>query len=730
MFASFSNQAVRLGLWAAALAVVGSGCTSDLSDSPFQVKAQEKGAETKQMPWTPRDAPSIFSNDLVYKLDELPMAGEASNIPWASSYWPVYQDSLNYKWDGQDSMTISAKYGAAFGVDGVEDAVSRYHGVDSRSHTDECSETSECDSDLGERCSKRDGEEKGYCIPTWWGICHAWAPASILHPEPKHPVTINGVEFKVNDIKALVTLVHDRTVTKFVSGRCNDNDGADEIEYDEYGRPKSGQCIDTNPATLHILLANYLGLKGESFVEDRTFDMEVWNQPIRGYRTTRLREVTAEEANALVGATSAGGETSNRNGSVDQGAWQHFDAYTVEAGEKFKVTMGGDGDGDLYVRFGAQPTKDDYNCRPYQGGSSEVCDLTVPDGVTQAFVSVHGYSQSDFDITVTVGGGTPTEYLFNSNAERFYEVHVEVDYIAESSSGTDGNLADRIDNYTHTDRYTYILEVDNAGRLIGGEYTGASKKNHPDFLWLPIRASGNSVAGGKITYAKVKQLLDMSVVDENSGGEGDEKRVNESGTVTRGEFVHFGPFNVASGKTLKAELTGDGDADLYVRKGAKSTTTLYDCRPYKSGTEEECTVTGNGGEVWVSVAGYAATSNFALTVTYTESGDEPTDPVDPVDPPAEFEHLNVSGSVGVGEMAYHAIELEAGKQLVIKTQSSSDVDLYIQFGSQPSTSEYLKRAYTVSGNETLDFAAPSSGTLHIGVSGYEAGDYTLTTTDP
>ena len=38
-------------------------------------------------------------------------------------------------------------------------------------------------------------------------------------------------------------------------------------------------------------------------------------------------------------------------------------------------------------------------------------------------------------------------------------------------------------------------------------------------------------------------------------------------------------------------LAGTGDADLYVKRGAAPTTSSYDCRPYKSGSAETCTVT-------------------------------------------------------------------------------------------------------------------------------------------
>src|SRR5205085_1356371 len=118
----------------------------------------------------------------------------------------------NYRWDGAGTDSAAAKYGKAFGVTGVEDAVSLYHGIDGQKGSrTACTQNSQCNAKIGEECAKRVGQSDGVCIPTWWGICHAWGPAAVLLPEPKFPVTRNGVTFKVNDIKALVDLVHNST---------------------------------------------------------------------------------------------------------------------------------------------------------------------------------------------------------------------------------------------------------------------------------------------------------------------------------------------------------------------------------------------------------------------------------------------------------------------------------------------------------------------------------------
>lgn len=691
-------------------------------------KLEELGPETQgqakqEEAWAYGDRPSIFSSDLVFELSKLPAQGQAQVTPWTGSYWPVYEDSINFQWDGAND-SAAAKYGKAFNVADVENKVSKAHGIDAQSSRKECTDASVCDASIGETCAKRRGAEKGRCIPTWWGICHAWTPASILFPEPKHPVTRNGVTFKVQDLKALASLVHNSTTSKFVSLRCNTQGG--KVAVDAYGRVVANECRDTNAGTYHVLLANYLGLRQQAFAEDRVYDHEVWNQPLRAFRVKEQRAVDLAEANRLIGVTSVGGTTVNKTGTVKKGEWAHQGSFPVNPGANVKVVMSGSGDADLYVRFGAEPTAAAYDCRPYDNGSAETCDLVVPEGQQQVFVSVNGYADtSDFSLAITTGGAPPTTYQFNAKAVSFVYVKSEVDYIGEASSQTDGNLSDRIDQYTHTDRYEYVLELDDKGWVIGGEWVGASKQAHPDFLWLPTGVSGTTVAGGAISYQVVKDLVMESVRDE-SQGQLTQQTKTESGTVTKDQWVHYGPFEVAVGASLKAVMTGTGDADLYVRKGLAPTVSAYDCRPYKSGSAEECTVAG-GGPVFVSVRGYAASSTFSLNLSWaTLSGDPGT--VTPPTPPA-FAHLDTSGSVALGEMKVFELAVPVGKKVVVRTTAPSDIDLYLKTGSAPTTDAYTQRAWTSSGNETLTFTATANVTMYIGVHGYAASTFTLKTSD-
>src|SRR5438034_11679475 len=60
--------------------------------------------------WGANDNPSTFSSGLEFGISKLPTSGQAQNIPWASTYWPTYQDNINYKWDGPGSTSASGKY--------------------------------------------------------------------------------------------------------------------------------------------------------------------------------------------------------------------------------------------------------------------------------------------------------------------------------------------------------------------------------------------------------------------------------------------------------------------------------------------------------------------------------------------------------------------------------------------------------------------------------------------
>lgn len=62
---------------------------------------------------------------------------------------------------------------------------------------------------------------------------------------------------------------------------------------------------------------------------------------------------------------------------------------------------------------------------------------------------------------------------------------------------------------------------------------------------------------------------------------------------------------------------GTGDADLYVKAGSAPTDSSYDCRPYKSGNSETCTISSpSAGTYYVRVKAYSTFSGVSLKGSY------------------------------------------------------------------------------------------------------------------
>jgi len=93
--------------------------------------------------------------------------------------------------------------------------------------------------------------------------------------------------------------------------------------------------------------------------------------------------------------------------------------------------------------------------------------------------------------------------------------------------------------------------------------------------------------------------------------------------VAQNEFKTFGPFDVAAGSQIEVHMVGTGDADLYVKRGAAVSTSVYDCRPYGVTANEDCTsATFNASgpaKFYVGVNGYSD-ATATISVSYEAPG--------------------------------------------------------------------------------------------------------------
>src|SRR5690606_21058057 len=223
-------------------------------------------------------------------------------------------------------------------------------------------------------------------------------------------------------------------------------------------------------------------------------------------------------------------------------------------------------------------------------------------------------------------------------------------------------------------------------------------------------------------------ILDAkAAVDAASGGGGGDPDPggNElaNGTPVTGisggsGSTQYWTITVPSGATRLNIATsgGTGDVDLYVRRGAQPTTSTYDCRPYRSGNAETCSFTNPQAGTWhVMLRGYSAFSGVTLTATWSTGGGGGGNQLQNGVPVT-----GLSGAAGSERRC--TIQVPAGRsQLRIQTSGGTgDADLYVRFGSAPTTSTYTCRPYLSGNNETCTINSPSAGTWHVLVRGYSA----------
>lgn len=309
-------------LWVSiALTCLFIGCSDQATDSMTTETSEPNGSQApfKADEWDRQNDPERFvrylDEELVYTLSELPLEGEAKKKAWPASYWPTYQDSTNVRWQGVDTLSPMEKYDLVYNdwtpSEGFMDLRPRNNGCPTAEFDKEYYDAlgpaarwmsenrghwrthdgldNDNDGNIDE-CSGNEG------IDTWWGLCHAWTPAAILEDEPLFPVTIDGVTFEISDLKALMITTYDYSRAMVVGGRCKTS----QVERDENGRIVDDNCRDTNPGTFHVILTNFLGRLGMGFAEDRTYDAQVWNQPVDSYIVENLMEISESDAIALL----------------------------------------------------------------------------------------------------------------------------------------------------------------------------------------------------------------------------------------------------------------------------------------------------------------------------------------------------------------------------------------------------------------------------------------------
>ncbi len=192
-----------------------------------------------------------------------------------------------------------------------------------------------------------------------------------------------------------------------------------------------------------------------------------------------------------------------------------------------------------------------------------------------------------------------------------------------------------------------------------------------------------------------------------------------------------------SGQGLLVQLNGDGDADLYVKRGtppeANELNQGWDDAnfqaPFIVGSEETVFLPGaTPGEWWIAVVGYDSENSFSLRASISAGT------------AAGQQELPLGESVSdilplEGDFDEYIVNVPAGTEaLTVSILGDGDADLYVQFGA-PVTADVLDQEwngpdiyapYVMGSEEFVSVAGPAAGPWFIRVEAFVGqSTYTL-----
>ena len=157
---------------------------------------------------------------------------------------------------------------------------------------------------------------------------------------------------------------------------------------------------------------------------------------------------------------------------------------------------------------------------------------------------------------------------------------------------------------------------------------------------------------------------------------------------------------------------GTGDADLYVKFGGKPTLQDFDCKSTTSSSNESCAISSiQAGTYHVMVEAWNEIAGVALTGSYSQgSGSTPIDRTE----------TNVNVPSGTWQRFTQAIPSGMSNLTVTMSGGSGDADLYVNYGSPSTSSNYQCRPYKNGNEETCQISNPQAGTWYIDLQGYSS----------
>jgi len=276
--------------------------------------------------WNSKNKPELFEDNYERSFAKLDLKGQLSKRPWSGNYWATHTGGINFRWNKK--LKVAEEHERfSYDIPNYDDLSSAGVPVKFMSPAEKYDifigkksfdlvKYERSRTKVMKTVEGSEEHDKSFEIPSWEGLCHAWAPATLAY-DNIGPVTlknIDGIEvqFGSSDVKALLTYhlhMNRAPKTKFLGSRCRldfkelkeklEKGEITQADYDS--QINSAECADTNAGAFHIVLTNQIADMDQGFVVDITRDAEVWNQAVYSYETRELSRKSGASEGAAPG---------------------------------------------------------------------------------------------------------------------------------------------------------------------------------------------------------------------------------------------------------------------------------------------------------------------------------------------------------------------------------------------------------------------------------------------
>lgn len=257
--------------------------------------------------------------------------------------------------------------------------------------------------------------------------------------------------------------------------------------------------------------------------------------------------------------------------------------------------------------------------------SSEVLPIPTPDILAQA--------GQPGDLATVSGWGRTSESGAGSTVLREVTIPIVSNATCNSAQAYYGQIADTMLCAGYSSGGKDSCSGDSGGPLViehGGQNYSLGVVSWGDGCARPNKYGVYTRTQSYVNWIYSETGIAPSGGDDGSGdtgsggsdgsGEptGTATTITDNGTVAKNAYdIVSDAWITASTGPVDVVLSGSGDADLYVWKNVSSPTwSNYSCRPYLNGSAESCSLEGPGSFL-VAIRGYASSSSYSVSITYT-----------------------------------------------------------------------------------------------------------------